>query len=505
MMRSLANSRKTISILPFRLFSLQAPLGLERKKSLFRRIHWQFDKKARSLIAFAVIVVVLISCFALLYRPAGGKSDVVIVPKNNSTVTPSPSPQDRGPTTSGPTASAYPTPTQSSQETAYKSKPPGLIESAKTINSTIWKEVAANAWAYFQPGVGVDINTGLPYGSGTSFTFFTDWDLGQYIQAVIDAQEIGLINATGAWGSTARLDKVLWFLENRPLNGTTHYPFWFYDATTGQDDHAESDLATVPVDIIDTGALFVALNNLINFNATLTAQVDNIVLNETGNPNGGVNYTALLPVIEDCASSNSIYVYLVASGFASFWPLQVGNVPNEILNNIVNSPTITSPYGNVTLPDSPITCDPLLLSVFELNNNDSRLMGLMNQVYLAHEAYYNVTGNYVAFNEGNSIDNGYVYEWVVAPNGTTWQISNEAQTIYYSNMPPIVYNDVAFSFLALYNNTYARNTVIFLEELLPSPTNGYDAGADNFAETLKIVGLATNGLILEAALYAIKK
>ena len=39
-------------------------------------------------------------------------------------------------------------------------------------------KVAANAWAYFQPGVGVDANTGLPYAGGTNFTGFTDWDLG---------------------------------------------------------------------------------------------------------------------------------------------------------------------------------------------------------------------------------------------------------------------------------------------------------------------------------------
>ena len=52
----------------------------------------------------------------------------------------------------------------------FTSISPGLIESAQTINSTVWMEVAANAWAYFQPGVGVDDNTGLPYAGGTGFT-----------------------------------------------------------------------------------------------------------------------------------------------------------------------------------------------------------------------------------------------------------------------------------------------------------------------------------------------
>jgi hypothetical protein len=504
MTQRLVNHRGIGSILPVRSVSLQAPLKLGRKKGLLGRVHWQFNKKARCLIAFAVIVVVLISCFALLYKPCGRKGDVVIVSQGNSTATPLPTSMPRTIASPSPKLSEVVGEVNSTAQAASQLKPRGLIGSAQTINSTVWKKVAANAWGYFQPGVGVDRNTGLPYAAGTGFPDFTDWDLGVYIQTVIDAQRIGLINAAGAWGSTVRLYKVLWFLENRPLNATTHYPFWYYDAINGQDYYAKSYPSTEIVDVVDTGVLFVALNNLISFNSNLTAQIDNIVFNESGNPDGGSNYAALLPDIESYASSNSIYAYLVASGFASFWPQQVGNVPNEILNNIVNSPTIISPYGNVTLPDAPITCDPLLLSVFELGNNDGRLMGLMNQVYLAHEAYYNATHEYVAFNEGNSPNNGYIYEWVVAPNGSTWQITNEAQNTYY-DINPVVYNNVAFSFLALYNSTYARNTVIFLEEALPSPTNGYSYGADNDGGIVAEVGSDTNGLILEAALYAIQK
>ena len=129
----------------------------------------------------------------------------------------------------------------------------GLIESGQPVNSAVWLGVADNAWAYFQPGVGVDANTGLPYAGGIYFKGLTDWDLGVYIQAVIDAQEIGLISTNGTLGSYTRLDKVLSYLENRPLNETTHYPFWFYDATTGKDYHSLSETATGTVDIVDTG------------------------------------------------------------------------------------------------------------------------------------------------------------------------------------------------------------------------------------------------------------
>ena len=53
--------------------------------------------------------------------------------------------------------------------------------------------MASYAWSYFQPFIGVDNNTGLPYAVGPSFTGFTDWDLGVYIQTLIDAQQLGLI------------------------------------------------------------------------------------------------------------------------------------------------------------------------------------------------------------------------------------------------------------------------------------------------------------------------
>jgi hypothetical protein len=58
--------------------------------------------------------------------------------------------------------------------------------------------------------------------------------------------------------------------------------------------------------------------------------------------------------------------------------------------------------------------------------------------------------------------------------------------------------------LALYNTTFARNMVVYLEQSLPTPTNGYSDGADNSGNLVSQVGSNTNGLILDAALYAIQ-
>ena len=56
-------------------------------------------------------------------------------------------------------------------------------------------------------------------------------------------------------------------------------------------------------------------------------------------------------------------------------------------------------------------------------------MDLSKQVYLAHEAKYNATGIYIAFSEGNT-PTGFIYEWVVLPNGDTWKIMNAGETSF---------------------------------------------------------------------------
>ena len=192
------------------------------------------------------------------------------------------------------------------------SKSPGIIESAPIINSSVWRKVAAAAWAYFQPGVGIEGNTGLPYSGGKDFKAFTDWDLGVYIQAVIDAQNLSLISSSDAY---SRLDKVLTFLENRPLNTTTNYPFWFYDAENGTGYQTTTIYASNGLDVVDTGRLFVALNNLKAYNTSWTQRVDNFVYNVNGNR---TDYAALVPSLMNIASSNSIYAYYFDERFCKF-------------------------------------------------------------------------------------------------------------------------------------------------------------------------------------------
>ena len=504
-MQKLVNYKKIRSLLSARVVSFQSSFEVESKKGFFKQNRRRFSRKAKSLISFAIIIIMLISVFAFL--PKGNQSTPrskfsptvsMTIQGNISQPSPTSQPSKSNPLSAlskaigdavGSTVQALsPSPTP---------HPPGVIASAQTINSTVWQAVAETAWKYFQPGTGVDSDNGLPY-SGIGAPAFTDWDLGVYIQAVIDAQKIGLIGTDGDWGFNARIDKVLTFLETRELNSSTNYPYWFYQTDDGKDYHEESDFATGPVDVVDTGRLFVALANLRAFNSSLAPRINNIVL--YGQNNGRSNYTALLPSIQSSASDNSIYTYYVVSGFASFFT-SVSNVPSTILNNIVSAQNVTTPEG-VSLPKAQISGDPLLCSVFELNNNDSRLLALARQVYLAHEAYYNTTGKYRAFSEGPSLNYAWVYEWVVLSDGRTWTVLDESNSNF--DISPMIYTKVAVSFLALYNTTFAHNMSVYLENTLPDPVYGYCEGVDESGHILPGFGGNTNSLILDAALYVIQ-
>ena len=490
----MVNYKKNIPLSVSMFVSLQIPIKEKSKKRFFKMEHWRISKKVKYLIASAIIAVLLISIFAFFLIKNVTEADVIPQSTEDQTNSPPPS-------ATTPQAPKEEVPTDFLSEFLktpsfhLASKGPGLIRSAKTINSTTWMQVAANAWAYYTPSIGVDRNTGLPYAAGLSFQGFTDWDLGSYVQAVIDTQEMGLIDINGSWGSYARFDKVLTFLENRPLNAYG-YPFQFYDATTGREYYPDS---TKIADIGDTGKLFVALNNLRSLNNAFAPRINSIVLN------GRSNYTALVANITlNCVNSKDIYWYYVSSGFASFWPQQLGAVPSAILNNILNSQNITT-YG-VSLPNAIICNEPLLSSVFELNNNDSLgLMGLVTQVYFACEAYYQSTGQFMAPSEGSN-GRQWLYEWVVAPNGEPWRIT-DVYGNYCENVRSIVYNKVAFSFLALFNTDYARKMVIWIEDALPHPINGYYEGINeigHYVSNLHLSNIA-NTLILEGARYALQK
>ena len=176
MKNTLVNFKKFCSLSLVRLASLEASLKAETKKDLFRLNHLRFSRKAKCLTVVAIVAVLLLSLFAFFPKQSVSKANVTPQSADNSTATPSPNaPANEGNESSisnygqliGNIAA-------DEEQTLADSFPhaPGLIESAQTINSTVWMKVAAYAWAYFQPSVGVNANTGLPLADSECARFY---------------------------------------------------------------------------------------------------------------------------------------------------------------------------------------------------------------------------------------------------------------------------------------------------------------------------------------------
>jgi hypothetical protein len=353
------------------------------------------------------------------------------------------------------------------------------------VDQAYWLRLANNAWNYYQPGVSVDPTTGL-HSAGLGWPYFTDWDLGIYIQTIIDANQLGILTTGGTWGADARLNKILTFLQTRTLT-SNGLPYVWYQSANGNPYVTEEQNAA------DTGELLVALNNLRVFRPDLAGAVNAIVYTRT-------NYALLEQAVDALTDSKNFYDYYVASGFAGFWPSRFSALASSILNNIVSAPTVLT-YG-VTLPTSKLTCEPLLLSVFNLASN-AKLDGLAQKVYLAQEARYTATGKYVAFSEGNTgLDSHtYVYEWVINEDGSTWTINDvQSQAV---DIAPIVYFKAAVGLLAMYNTSFTENMASYVESKLPTPTSGYSDGIDENGRVDTSTIDKTNAMIIGAALYAI--
>lgn len=367
-------------------------------------------------------------------------------------------------------------------------------------STAYWLILAKNAWNYFQPGVGVVAETGLA-GADIGYPYFTDWDAGFYLQAVMDAEKIGVINRTGAWGADERIDKILIFLENRPLM-PDGLPYLWYSAQNYQNLGVESTVAS------DTGKLLVALSNLKAYNSSLSERINNIIYNRTNFEPRKKSVDVLLGETQSGIRRPNIYDYYVTLGFAAFWPERFASKAKGTLDFIVA--LNKTEYNGIVLPKAKITSDPLLMCIFEFEQNDERLLDLSRQVYLAHEARYNSTGRYVAFSEGSTglSEVPCAYEWVVMPDGRMWVIeiiSQDDSINQEVTMAPVIFLKPAVGYLAAYNTPFTRDMVDYLVSQLPYPASGYNQGVDENGRILMSNNMGvSNGFIVTAARYALE-
>jgi hypothetical protein len=344
-----------------------------------------------------------------------------------------------------------------------------------------WMDFAERAWQYFQPDKGVNAQTGL-HGATLTYPYFTEWDLGTYIQAIIDAKELGLLQMDGQWGFDHRISSILDFLETRKL-ADTGLPYLWYDSRTGEPYGDEITFG------IDEGKLYLALYNLKTLEPDLAGEIDYIVKVRNNN-------TALLPDPESWLEMTDFYGYYVASAFKAFEFEGWDNVRSSILNTIVSQAKVTA-YG-VELPTAHISNEPLLLTFFEINPQDPKFTWLLTQVNLAQEARYRATGYYTAFSEGNTglSDPTYAYEFVVDYDGSTFKV--EPATT------PIAYLKVAVGFDAIFHSEYTSDMVEYIRGQLPASSDGFQDGVAEDGRVVDTIVDRTNGLIISAAKYAIK-
>lgn len=366
-----------------------------------------------------------------------------------------------------------------------------VVSSSQVIEDDIrreidqWIEWAKIAWRYFEPGVGVDRNTGLHkasiYWSGCS-----DWDLGGYLITILHAEKIGLIKKEGEWGADRRIEKVLEFLEKRELTWDG-IPYWGYD-TNGK------PLDTARTNPSDSGRLLIALYLIKKYKPYFSSRIDYIVYKKH-------NFRKIAMDNEAWKTTGDFYAYYVAHGFKFFGFGNYTPVANALnfLNSIRNREKVDV-YG-IKLPKASIIMEPLLHIIFELEPNEE-IMQYTYNAYLAQELRYKNTKRYTAWSEGNAQKTGvsYVYEWIVYGDGSTWKITPEQIT-------PITYIKAAIGMHALFNTDYTKDMVDYIIERFEvlDLSKGFYEGIDDAGEIVLQIIDKTNTLIIEAAYYAIRK
>lgn len=342
-----------------------------------------------------------------------------------------------------------------------------------------WFARAEVAWSYFQPGVGVNPTTGLLRGT-TEWLIFTDWDLGIYISAILDAEILGLIPQEGKWGSNDRLEKIFTFLENRTLTNNL-LPCAEYTDEGQVPSYIKKSQSCHPSDV---GNLLLALNRVKQCHPEFATRIDAIV----------ARHNIALFAQDNYFAGHNVYPFYAAQGYQAF-----GYSISQLLNLEVlsNGPSVN--VCGVDLPRAWITSEPLLLAITDNRTNDLYKIYADN-VFMAQMNRYEQTGKLTAFSEGAYFEPYYfVYEWIVTGRGDTWTIrASDGRRV---NGDEIIFTKVAFAFHAIYNNTY---TALLVDLVSPLYTEkGFLAGITENGSTLDVLSSETNGMVLKAARYAI--
>jgi len=344
-----------------------------------------------------------------------------------------------------------------------------------TLSEEGWLEWGEVAWRYFQPGVGVDANTGLNYGR-SDWHRLTDWDLASYIEAIIAAEKLAILNADGEWGSNGRVEKVLRFLEARSLTAEK-VSCLQYDAESGK---VPEDMKNSSVHPSDWGRLLLALDDLRRLRPDLEKRIGSIVARHDNQLLGENKYF----------SSPDIYPFYAAQGY---WAFGYSTPRLTDLASLGGGGTVDI-YG-LALPKARITSDPLLLAILE-DRSSQIYRTYADRAYEAQKRRHGQTGTLTAYGEGAYPNPPYyAYEWVVTATGEQWTIQAGGMV----KSPEVVYTKIAFAFHAVYSDDYTRKLVE--ETSRVASDKGFEEGISSDGTVLHVLSDKTNSMILEAAAY----
>ena len=369
----------------------------------------------------------------------------------------------------------------------------------ETYTTSDWKNWATTAWAYYAPGVGVNPTTGL-HQANLAWPCFTGWDVAAYIFSIIYARKLGLITDNGGWQFNDRIQKVLTFLENRPLLPGTTTPFWAYRSDAINPYQSCPGFDSNPTDAADSGLLLGALDALRTFDSAYSTQVNTIFTLSK------LTYAQFASV----CNGPSYYGYLYCEGYRAFGY----NAP--VFSDVDNYAGGYVPVYGQSLPEIKTLSEPLVLEILT-EHPSATFLDFANRAYLAQMGRWNGgSGPLTAWSEGAYAPSpNYIYEWILVKNQTTgtwqtWILADAgASTIY--NVQPIAYTKVAFSYLAIYGeNSYTLALVNAAKQLASS--QGFGEGTfENGASAIGLWGSNTGGfysdktneIILAAAAHVV--
>ncbi len=343
-----------------------------------------------------------------------------------------------------------------------------------------WLAYAEIAWRYFENGVGVNSKTGLHHAS-KDWRRFTDWDLGTYIMAIIDAEKIGVLPKDGDWGADYRIQKIIDFLVTRQLS-EDGLPYLMYDADTGGLPPEAGNLGET--NVFDSGRLMVSLYHLKNHKPEHETLIDWIIHSKC-------NYTKLATNFPGGLNPEKYYI---ATGF-SYFGFNNGRIQSALDSpqRMIDGPQLN--IYNVSLPNVKLISEPILLAMFELDFSYV-FKEIAYRTYLVQEKRWESIGIYTAFTEGAI--NGppyYIYEYIILPP-KTWLI----KSLRYGehSFTPIIYLKAGLGFHALFQSNYTESLIQYLMPQLITEYGFYD-GVTEAEDIIYVLTDKTNSLIINAA------